>query len=148
MLRFGLTAMLLVSAPVFGANGPAPGKEIVIFPEQASVIPPAEIPGLKTQALDGSVQAAHRLADYYERIRMDFKAAIYWTQIRVENGDRAARYDLGAYMVADDDPQLRRRGVYWLHQVEKDGPRAADARSALQSMVEREDYTAKHPAKP
>jgi TPR repeat protein len=150
MFRIAVVTAFLVAVPALAAGAPAHGKETVIFPEQAAVIPPGEIAGLQAQALDGSVQAAHRLADYYERIRMDFAAAIFWTRIRVENGDRDARYDLGAYMVVDNDPAVRRRGVYWLHAVEKDGPPAlaADARSALQSMAEREKYIAGHPAKP
>jgi hypothetical protein len=81
-------------------------------------------------------------------IKLDNKRRIFWTQIRVENGDRNARYDLGAYLAVDDDPLNRARARYWLVKVELDGPpEMADlAKHALRDLDDRERYekTSKH----
>jgi TPR repeat protein len=131
--------VLLSICPVLsGAAEP----EHVIFPEQEAVLDPAAIPALEREAMGGSIDAAHRLATYYETIKLDNKRGIFWTQIRVENGDRNARYDLGAYLAVDEDPLNKSRARYWLKQVESDGnPELVDlVKSVLRDMDDRERY--------
>jgi TPR repeat protein len=114
----------------------------VIFPEQAALIPAQEIPKLQKEALQGSSEAAHRLATYYETIKLQLDEAIYWNQIRVENGDTDARYDLGACLIAMSDPASRIRGRYWLMQLQSNGPPklVKAAGSMLESLDEKEKY--------
>lgn len=144
-LLAGPLFMLVAISPV--RAGPAEPPD-VIFPEHGAVLDPASIPVLEREAMGGSAEAAHRLATYYSMIKLDNKQAIFWTQIRVENGDRNARYDLGARLAVDTDPLSRSRARYWLTQVESDGPpEIADlAKSVLRDMNDRErsDKTTGH----
>ena len=114
--------------------------EVVIFPEQGAVLSQSQIAELGKEAMNGSPEAAHRLAAYYALIKLDNKTTIFWTQIRVEDGDRDARYDLGAYLAVDKDPLSRLRARYWLKQVEHDGPPdlARNAQFALKSLDDQE----------
>jgi|SRR5579885_483371 len=121
-------------------------KSQVIFPEQSAVISPASLPELERQAMAGSSEAAHRLATYYAMIKLDNQKATFWTEIRVENGDQNARYDLGARLAVEDDQLSKIRARYWLNQVISDGPpELVDlAKSALQSLDDRERYRKTH----
>src|SRR4051794_35247331 len=132
----------VVMLSIWPVRAGAAEPEHVIFPEQEAVLDPATIPTLEREAMGGSADAAHRLATYYEMIKLDNKRGIFWTQIRVENGDRNARYDLGAYLAVDDDPLNKSRARYWLKQVETDGsPDMVDlAKSALRDMDDRDRY--------
>ena len=114
----------------------------ITFPEQKAVIDPAQIPILEREALQGSSDAAHKLATYSSVIRLDSKAAIYWSEIRVENGDRNARYDLGTMLSSDDNPLSHLRARFWLKQVEMDAPPELRdlAKYALKSLDDREEY--------
>ena len=146
--RIFFTALLLALLSICPVLSGAAEPEHVIFPEQEAVLDPVAIPVLEREAMGGSVDAAHRLATYYEMIKLDNKRGIFWTQIRVENGDSNARYDLGAYLAVDEDPLNKSRARYWLKQVESDGnPELADlAKSALRDMDDRDRYekTRKH----
>ncbi|MBV8800866.1 MAG: hypothetical protein JOY77_12265 [Alphaproteobacteria bacterium] len=131
--------LLLAISPV--RSGTAEPEQ-VIFPEQGAVLDPASIPVLEREAMGGSIEAAHRLATYYGMIKLDNKRRIFWSQIRVENGDRDARYDLGAELAVDDDPLSIARARYWLKQVESDGPPelAKLSKSVFRDMDDRERY--------
>lgn len=136
---------MLTIAPTYASDAQQPaGNEKVIFPEQAAVISESDIPKFQRDALEGSSDAAHRLATYYGMIKFDFKQQIYWTEIRFEDGDRDARYDLGAYLADDDNPLSRVRARYWLKQVQKDGPPKLVelAGYVLQGLDEREKRVA------
>lgn len=122
------------------------GEHNVLFPEQAAVLSEKQISVLKPEAMNGSVEAAHRLATYYAMIKLDDQSAVYWEQIRVEDGDRNARYDLGARLAAEPDPLSHIRARFWLTQVEKDGPAELSdmARHALTSLSDKEQYELKN----
>jgi TPR repeat protein len=148
--RFALlctASFLMISAiACAAANGDPSQKEIVIFPEQGAVLAPSDIPKLEKEALLGSAVAAHKLATYFGVILLNNKQAIYWTQIRMENGDRDARYDLGAFLSSEHDKASRIRARYWLEAVSKDGsPDLADlARHVLVDLDNAEARTAKN----
>jgi|ERR1700733_2535806 len=118
-----------------------PSDEKVIFPEQAAVLTPREILQCEKDAMAGNADSAHKLATYFAMIKLDNKMAIYWQEIRLEDGDRDARYDLGAALSVDSDPLNRLRARYWLEQTVRDGPpKLADlAKFALESLDDREE---------
>jgi hypothetical protein len=120
--RASLIAAVVVQVCCSSALAQPSAKEGVIFPEQRAVLSTDEIARFKEQAMAGSAEAAHRLATHFALIRLDFRSEIYWQQVRVENGDRDARYDLGFALANDSDPLNRIRGRYWLEQVIRDGP--------------------------
>src|SRR5579863_3683208 len=77
--------LIVPSLCVYSANqGPA---DKPVFGNAGAEINKNEIPGLKTNALNGSGFAAHRLARYYALILNDFNAELYWERIAAENGD-------------------------------------------------------------
>jgi|ERR1700733_3185228 hypothetical protein len=121
-------------------------EDHVIFPEQAAVLSDSEVTTLRMEAMKGDAESAHRLATYYAMIKLDVKKAIYWQQIRVENGDRDARFDLGAALAADTDRLNRIRARYWFKQIESDStPRLIDmAKYALESLNDKEKYEEEH----
>ncbi|HZS56669.1 MAG TPA: hypothetical protein VFA65_19845, partial [Bryobacteraceae bacterium] len=138
--------LTLVTTSFLCQAGEEAKKSQIIFPEQGAVIGPASLPELERQAMAGSREAAHRLATYYAMIKLDNPKATFWTEIRVENGDKNARYDLGARLAVEDDQLSKIRARYWLNQVISDGPpELVDlAKSALQSLDDRERYRKTH----
>lgn len=139
-----LACVLMSYGPVAAAEKSQP-EETVIFPEQEAVLSPFEIPKLKNEALSGSADAAHRLATYYGMILLDNTQRVFWTRIRVENGDRNARYDLGAFLAVEPDADSQTRARYWLNAVIKDSPPALaeDAKSILTDMDEADERARK-----
>jgi TPR repeat protein len=143
--RLTLSAAVVLFIAMFAgvqkaSSQSSPNDEQTIFPEQAAVIAGADIPILEKAAVMGSAEAAHKLATYYAMIRFDFRKAEYWTEIRVENGDRNARYDLGIYLSDDDDLLSHDRARFWLNQVVADGPPDLSklAKDTLEGIDERD----------
>lgn len=63
------------------------------------------------KALDGDADAGHSLAKHYAYIN-DFRGAILWGMIAVENGSVDAYYNLGYFLSTSPDPKHQRRAKY------------------------------------
>jgi TPR repeat protein len=73
-----------------------------------------QIAALEEQALDGSGDAAMKLAEYYFMVTLQYDEAKHWYQIGAENGNAEAMYGFWFMANAGNDPSERRRGYFWL----------------------------------
>jgi TPR repeat protein len=95
-------------------------------------IPQNELPEQEDEALNGSSEAALRLSQFYDMVKMDSKKGTYWAQIQAENGSADGQYNYGFHLYNDPDPNSRLRARYWLGLAAKNGQPLAT--SLLQEM--------------
>ena len=92
---------------------------------QAFMIAKADLPKFKTEALEGSPDAAFKLYQFYEFVQLDAKESLYWITISAENGHPIGQHNL-AYMLMDDpDLNSRLRARYWAKQSVRNGNKDA-----------------------
>lgn len=84
-----------------------------------------QIAALEGQALDGSGDAAAKLAKYYSMVALQYDEAIFWYQIGAENGSIEAMYGFWSMGHAGNDPKERRRGLFWLRKAASLGDKAS-----------------------
>lgn len=89
---------------------------------------------LGREAIQGSADAARRLASYHSIVRGDRAAMIKWYTIGAENGDAGCAYGLFGLLRNSEDEEERMRALFWLHkaadaglQYAKDELKAAEA---------------------
>lgn len=87
-----------------------------------------QIGNVESSALDGDAEAAHRLARYYNGIKLDHTTALYWYQIAAENGGAVNHYNYGYMLTVSNNPKDKKRARYWFNLALKEGEEsAADA---------------------
>lgn len=111
-LLFGLACMGMASASFGQAKGQAPlplaDADLRLAPDQ---IKPTEI-----KALDGSPEAANKLANHYQGWTNDVEKAMYWYQIAAENGSAEAMWNYYEISSVVPFPDWKRRGLFWLRK--------------------------------
>jgi len=75
---------------------------------------PEQIKEDEIKALDGSPEAANKLANYYNAWANDSDKAMEWFQIAAENGSTEAMWNFCSVSEALGDAALARRGRFWL----------------------------------
>ncbi|HXH11320.1 MAG TPA: hypothetical protein VNP04_16355 [Alphaproteobacteria bacterium] len=117
-------ALALVMVALVGCSSNMAGTHSQVFyilGVHSLIIPEAELPSLKHEALKGSPDAAFRLSLYYESVRLDFKEGLFWTQIAAENGHPSGQYNYGFRLRNDPDPRNRLRARFWLERAAENG---------------------------
>ncbi|MCZ4303328.1 hypothetical protein O4G98_01145 [Zoogloeaceae bacterium G21618-S1] len=87
----------------------------------------SEIKRLASDALDGSGDAARRLALHFLVAQGDREEGLYWAIIAAENGDIIGQYNTGFLLKDDPDPRNRQRAIYWLKRAKAAGNDAAQS---------------------
>lgn len=87
---------------------------------------------LSNDALNGSGEAARRIAAHYLVAQGNRKEGLYWALIAAENGDIVGQYNAGLLLKDDPDPRNRKRALYWLRLAAGRGNEAA--KSLLQEL--------------
>ena len=93
---------------------------------QSLVLTDAEIKALEPQALKGSAEAAKRLCDFYDFVRMDRVKSMFWAQIAAENGGRINEYNYGFMLHEDSNPNNQQRARFWLERAARAGDKEAE----------------------
>ena len=83
---------------------------------QSLVLSDVEIKALEPQALRGSAEAAQRLCDFYDFVRMDRMERMFWAQIAAENGGHINEYNYGFMLHEDTNPRNQMRARFWLER--------------------------------
>lgn len=106
---------LVVSAALLAST--ASGQKTVtkvVGGNQEFVLTASDVARYREQALDGSMDAASKLAAFYGTVKLDTDQDLYWTQIAAENGSVAAMHDYWVVARLSNNPDERRRGLFWL----------------------------------
>jgi TPR repeat protein len=117
-----------VSNQAGGIGTPPPGER-PLMGNHRFIIPHADLDGLKRMALQGSADAALRLANYHQMILLDPDQAEYWLGIAAENGSIVGMYNLAHALRRSNDASKHARARYWLDRVVKEGPPDLAARA-------------------
>lgn len=86
---------------------------------------PAQIQENEIQALDGSQDAANKLANYYQGWANDVPKAMEWYQIAAENGSAEAMWNYYEVSTVASFPDWVRRGRFWLKKAASMGNKHA-----------------------
>lgn len=74
---------------------------------------------LKLAALDGSGEAANKIATYYVFYKSDRAMGLYWLTISAENGYYLGCSNLISMLKTAPDPKLQRRAKFWERQLDE-----------------------------
>jgi TPR repeat protein len=80
---------------------------------------------LKTEAIDGSPDAAIQVERHVAMIQGPSKEALKWALIAAENGSVDGEYTVGFILRYDPDADSRRRALFWLRRASTHGLQAA-----------------------
>lgn len=95
----------------------------------------SEISRYEGQALDGSVDAAEKLANFYGMLKLDFNQELYWDQVAAENGSPSAMNNYWVIGRLSENPNVRRRALFWLRKGASLGD--PDAQEALRELSDK-----------
>ena len=125
-----------VSQTASGSTQPAEGQPVMA--NQSWELAPAEILRLKEEALNGSGEAADRLANFYAGIALNMAEFRYWLTIGAEDGTPLEMYNLAQYLRDKGEPACTIRARWWYDRVVKSGqqPLAGDAERHLKDMAQ------------
>ena len=115
----------MVSLPCFSQTS---GKRVLTDHDDSLKLTPAQVKENEIKALDGSPEAANKLANYYQGVKLDVPQAMQWYQVAAENGSAEAMWNYYIVSTAVTDPEWVRRGQFWLKR---------SAAMGYQSAVER-----------
>jgi TPR repeat protein len=90
------------------------------------VIPENELPAVREQALRGSGEAAKKLSSYYDFVKMDYAAGLYWATIGAENGDAVEMYNVGVSLAHEQGRENDIRSRFWLERAKAAGSTLAE----------------------
>jgi TPR repeat protein len=85
----------------------------------------AQIKENEIHALDGSPEAANKLANYYQGWANDVPKAMQWYQIAAENGSTEAMWNYYEVSTVATFPDWVRRGHFWLKKAASMGNKRA-----------------------
>lgn len=151
MIQLGL-CIVTASGVLFDSTASADGtseKPVAVraMPNIPTGIPETEIPAVKKQAMEGSSEAAARLARFYGA-KEDLKAQIFWLTIAVENGDLEQELHLARALRRDHtDPLSAIRARYWYGVIINHGSPELSA-LAKGELFAWEKYRKEHPYVP
>ena len=93
---------------------------------------------LGREAIQGSPDAARKLASYHSIVRGDRAAMIKWYTIGAENGDAGCAYGLFGLLRNSEDEEERTRALFWLHKAADAGLQyAKDELKAVETQPKR-----------
>jgi hypothetical protein len=121
MLLAGCAAGSSTSSPATEASAPSADQQPTNM-NQSLFIPDSEIPPLEKKALEGSGQAAEKLAEYYNFFPVRSPSddpTIYWYTVAAENGNCSATHWLGDLLSYSADPRDKIRARFWEQQSRK-----------------------------
>jgi TPR repeat protein len=108
-----------------------------------TVIPAEEVARTQEEALQGSPDAAFRLAAHFGSLENESQQ-IHWLQIAVENGNLPARFFLAETLSRQDDALNRIRARFWYKKIIADGPSDQSAK-AMEELAAWEKYEKRFP---
>lgn len=111
-LLFGLACVGMASA----SSGQAKGQDPLPLADVGLRLSPDQIKQNEIKALDGSPEAANKLANHYQGWTNDVEKAMYWYQIAAENGSTEAMWNYYSVSTSVTFPDWGRRGRFWLHK--------------------------------
>ena len=134
--------MFMVTQSAIAVKPVKPGAA-VLSPISGTMVPEDEYAEVERNALEGSAEAAVRLAVQYE-LTAQFEKAIFWGSIAAENGSQVGAYNLGFRLAQSPDKKQQLRAQFWLTKAVKGGGETGKlAASFLKELAEREqDYKA------
>jgi hypothetical protein len=119
MLLAGCAAGSSTSSLATEASAPSADQQPTNM-NQSLFIPDSEIPALEKEALEGSGQAAEKLALYYDffnaRSRASDDPSLYWHTVAAENGNCSEMHWLGYLLSSSADPRDKIRSRFWEQQ--------------------------------
>lgn len=99
--------------------------ETPIFGNASLVIKDQEIPVLVSKALNGSGDAALRLATFYGFVKMNSDQQRYWEQIAAENGNTVAMYNYALLLMQGTNKNDKVRAHFWMKKAASCGDKTA-----------------------
>lgn len=81
----------------------------------------SELSKIKREAYNGAADAAFRLYQYYDFVRLDYKEGMYWLTVAAENGHPVAQYNLARRLLDDQDKLKKQRARFWLKKLAEKG---------------------------
>jgi TPR repeat protein len=97
------------------------------------VVPHADMPALRDEALAGSPDAALRLYRHYKAIAVDSEQARHWARIAAENGSPIGQYSFAFELLERKAPDDGVRARFWLRRAAEQGnTRAREVLNALE----------------
>jgi len=77
---------------------------------------------LLAKAKNGDNDAAYRLYEYYNFVRLDFEQSFFWIEKAAERGNAKAQYNLGVILLDRERPQYNpERARYWFSKAAEQG---------------------------
>ena len=132
--RLFATAVVIMVVCACSSLRSGEGEDADLTMGNASLeIPASEIAHLELEALRGSRDAAFRLYQHHEFVKLDYKAALYWVSIAAENGHPIGQYAFGFMLsdharaevlgrgTAEERVRDRERAVFWLKRSAENG---------------------------
>ena len=111
-----------VSLPCFSQTS---GKRVLTDHDDSLKLTPAQVKENEIKALDGSPEAANKLANYYQGWANDVPKAMEWYQVAAENGSTEAMWNYYEVSAVVTFPDWVRRGRFWLKKAASMGNRRA-----------------------
>jgi hypothetical protein len=114
MRKWTLAIAMVFFAIVASAGKAQKTLSSVVMGNADAILTKVEVAKYSGEALDGSAAAAEKLANFYGFIILDFEKELYWLQIGAEDGDVNAMHSYWVIARLNEDPDVRRRGLFWL----------------------------------
>jgi TPR repeat protein len=115
-------------------EGVVPIPEAVVPMYYPFVLTDAEITNLIQSARSGDRDAAFKLYEYYDMVKLDRDASLIWLTTAAKNGHTVAQYNLGMTYDGELFPDLKDidRAKYWFQRAAAGGD--AEASRKLQKL--------------
>lgn len=114
-----------VSLPCFSQQ---PRVRVLPDHDDSFMLTAAQIKANEIQALDGSQEAANKLANYYVGVVFDVRKGMEWNRVGAENGSPDAMtnyYTIALETAQAGDAEWLRRGKFWLKRAASMGDKYA-----------------------
>lgn len=136
-----ISAKSPISAAYAAGDNQAPNEQAVKVEPGESVarLPAEDVPRLEEKALQGSADAALKLARNFLSLG-NTNDRIYWLMVGVEDGDSAMRFELATALTQSHEASDKIRARYWYKRIITDGPpdQSALAKQELEAWDEYE----------
>ncbi|MBT2119565.1 SEL1-like repeat protein [Dyella sp. LX-66] len=130
--KISLAIVMLIAILAGSAHAQQKTLEKAVMTNQEFALDASQIRLNEEKALDGTQEAANRLAHHYEFVAVDLDKALRWYEIAAENGSTEAMYNYWTMATQSNDPNDGRRGLFWLKKAASLGD--TQSKKALQDL--------------
>lgn len=126
LYRIVISVVLMITLSVFGvAMAQKINTESPVVSISGAALSSQLINQLSSDALNGSGEAAMKIATHYLVAEGNHKEGLFWALIAAENGDVVGQYNAGFLLKDDPDPRNQKRALYWLRIAANRGDKVA-----------------------